>query len=57
LFDPFFTTKDVDQGSGLGLWICHNVVTAHGGKLEVNSKQGTGTTFRVILPTNPPSGA
>jgi PAS domain S-box-containing protein len=57
LFDPFFTTKDVDQGSGLGLWICHNVVTAHGGKLEVNSEAGTGTTFRVVLPRNPPIDA
>jgi signal transduction histidine kinase len=52
LFDPFFTTKDVDQGTGLGLWICHNVVTAHGGRLEVISQPGAGTAFRMFLPSH-----
>lgn len=50
LFDPFFTTKDVNQGSGLGLWICHNVLTAHGGRIELAGQPGPGTCFRVTLP-------
>jgi two-component system NtrC family sensor kinase len=50
IFDPFFTTKDTDQGTGLGLMICHRLVTDHGGTIEVLSREGVGTTFRVLLP-------
>jgi len=50
LFDPFFTTKDVGHGSGLGLWICHQTVTSHGGTIEVENRQGRGAVFRVTLP-------
>jgi two-component system, NtrC family, sensor kinase len=50
IFDPFFTTKDVGDGTGLGLSISHNIVTAHGGRIEVDSRPDRGATFRVYLP-------
>jgi PAS domain S-box-containing protein len=50
IFDPFFTTKAVGTGSGLGLSICHAIVTALGGRIEVDSRPGGGTTARVVLP-------
>lgn len=51
VFDPFFTTKGPDQGSGLGLMICHRIVQDHDGRIEVESLDGRGSTFRVILPS------
>ncbi len=50
VFDPFFTTKDVGEGTGLGLSITHNIISAHGGRVEVDSVFSEGTTFRLYLP-------
>jgi signal transduction histidine kinase len=49
LFRPFATTKQ--KGIGLGLFTCREIVEAHGGRLEVESKPGAGTRFRVVLPS------
>jgi signal transduction histidine kinase len=57
IFDPFFTTKGPDQGSGLGLMICHRIVSDHGGTIEVQTQEGQGATFRVRLPPAPGFGA
>lgn len=55
IFDPFFTTKEVGQGTGLGLSVSHAAVAAMKGQLEVTSREGEGSIFRVILPAAPPS--
>ena len=50
IFEPFFTTKRVGEGTGLGLAICHGIVTGAGGSIQVESREGRGTSFRVLLP-------
>jgi PAS domain S-box-containing protein len=50
IFEPFFTTRDLGKGMGLGLSICHAIVTNHGGTLTATSEVGKGSTFRVELP-------
>ena len=49
IFQPFFTTKPTGQGTGLGLSLSYDIVKAHGGELLMESEEGKGSTFRVIL--------
>jgi signal transduction histidine kinase len=48
--DLFFTTKDVGEGTGLGLAVAHNIVTNHGGRVEISSERGRGTTVSLSFP-------
>lgn len=50
IFKPFYTTKQRGSGTGLGLKICSDVVSAHGGHIEVHERPGGGASFRVLLP-------
>ena len=56
IFDPFFTTKEVGKGTGLGLFVCHTIVSRYGGEISVGSSPGTGATFTVVLPVVPERG-
>lgn len=55
IFDPFFTTKHVsamNEGTGLGLTIAHQIIREHRGEIQVQSTEGMGTTFRINLPSH-----
>jgi two-component system, NtrC family, sensor kinase len=53
VFEPFFTTRGVAEGTGLGLSVCHGIVTRHGGTIDIQSARGSGTTVSVHLVTAP----
>jgi len=50
IFKPFFTTKEVGKGTGLGLYICHEIVNRHGGSIYAGSNPGGGTRITIELP-------
>ena len=50
IFQPFFTTKPTGQGTGLGLSLSYDIVKAHGGELKVETKEGEGSEFSIVLP-------
>ncbi len=54
VFDPFVTTKGNNGGTGLGLFVCHGIVTSAGGRIEVESAPGHGTRFHIHLPSGIP---
>jgi two-component system, NtrC family, sensor kinase len=58
IFDPFFTTKPEGQGTGLGLSVSYGIISNHNGHIQVESNEGKGSTFTIILPIDltPPQG-
>ena len=51
-FNPFFTTKEVGKGTGLGLYVSYNIIQQHHGRIDINSVEGKGTEFVIVLPVN-----
>lgn len=56
VFDPFFTTKGIGEGTGLGLSVSYGIVSDHGGRILLDSKEGEGVTFTVLLPLSEKTG-
>ncbi|MCH8330777.1 MAG: GHKL domain-containing protein, partial [Bacteroidetes bacterium] len=52
IFEPFFTTKEVGVGTGLGLSIAYSIIQDHNGEIKVQSEEGVGTEFQILLPIN-----
>jgi len=50
IFQPFFTTKPTGQGTGLGLSLAYDIIKAHGGEIKVETKDGEGSEFIILLP-------
>lgn len=50
IFKPFFTTKEVGKGTGLGLYVSYEIIKKHAGEIRVNSVEGQGTTFIIVIP-------
>ncbi|UVK36262.1 PAS domain S-box protein [Mesorhizobium sp. AR10] len=50
-FEPFYTTKSAGEGTGVGLSVCHGIVTAHDGSIELDSTEGGGARFTIRLPS------
>jgi signal transduction histidine kinase len=53
IFQPFFTTKPAGEGTGLGLSLAYDIIKAHGGEIKVESKEGEGSEFVIMLPITP----
>jgi two-component system, NtrC family, sensor kinase len=53
IFDPFFTTKEIGKGTGMGLSISYKIIQEHGGKILVDTEEGLGTVFSIVLPIRP----
>jgi signal transduction histidine kinase len=50
IFQPFFTTKPPGQGTGLGLSLSYDIIQTNGGEIKVQTKEGTGTEFQILIP-------
>jgi PAS domain S-box-containing protein len=57
IFEPFFSTKEIGKGTGLGLFVCRNIVRGFSGEVEVGDRPGGGALFRVTLPAAPAGAA